>query len=219
MELHVVPGCVEAAGNPEVAVPLDQQAQEDADQEDVQAENGIKAIGLHVQLVVEDEESAAYEGDCVPGMFWPEDGGHVSAQENFFSSALDEDKEDQREDQRLELVEAVLYGVGESGEQAKQAVHREANEKSFGQRAEFAGQGAFREDGQGVAAGQPHERDEHQDRDDEPEIGVVVERVFLAHNRGEEVDEALDDVHDPEADGVDREFHEGDKQDVGLDVP
>ena len=61
----------------------------------------------------------------------------------------DEDKEDQREDQRLELVETVLYGVGESGEQAKQAIHREADEKSFGQRAEFAGQGAFREDGQG----------------------------------------------------------------------
>ena len=84
---------------------------------------------------------------------------------------------------------------------------------------QLTGHGAFCEYRHCIAAGQPHKRKEHQNRDDEPEIGVVVKRVLFPHKRSEKVAKDLDKVHDPEADGVDCEFHQGDKQDVGLDAP
>ena len=84
---------------------------------------------------------------------------------------------------------------------------------------ELAGRGAFCEYRHCVAAGQPHKRKEYQDRNNEPEIRVVVECVFFTHKRSEKVDHSLDSVFDPEAAGVDHEFHQGDKQDVRLDAP
>ena len=63
MELHVVPGGMETACDPEIAVPFDQQAQKDTDQEHIQAKYRIKAIIFHVQLAVEYEECAAHKGN------------------------------------------------------------------------------------------------------------------------------------------------------------
>lgn len=60
MELHIVPGGMETARDPEIAVPSDQQAQKDAEQEHVEAKYSIKAVMEHIQFVVEYEEGAAF---------------------------------------------------------------------------------------------------------------------------------------------------------------
>lgn len=90
--------------------------------------------------------------------------------------------------------------------------------KSSAQRARFSGHTAFSENRQGLSAGQPHESKEYEDRNNEPEIGIVVECVFFSHKRSEEIEDALDSVLDPEAAGVDGEFCQGDKQNIGLDA-
>ena len=98
MELHVVPGGMETACDPEIAVPFDQQAQEDAEQEHIKAKYRVKAIMEHIQFVVEYEEGAAHECDRVPTVFPSQNSRHIPAQQNFFGGALDEHKEDQGKD-------------------------------------------------------------------------------------------------------------------------
>ena len=50
MELHIVPGGMKTTRDPEISVPFNQQAQDDAEQEHIKAKYRVKAIMEHIQV-------------------------------------------------------------------------------------------------------------------------------------------------------------------------
>lgn len=88
--------------------------------------------------------------------------------------------------------------------------------KSSAQRARFSGHTAFSENRQGLSAGQPLESKEYEDRNNEPEIGIIVKGVFVPHNGGKKAGESLNNIFDPESSGVEGELCQTDKKDANI---